>query len=59
MIHCANLLRVHCPLYEALGEGLLILLVCFSKALLQCGKNIEFDNIGIYILIYAISLTEV
>lgn len=59
MIHCTNLLRVHCPLYEALGEGLLILLLCISKALLQCGKNTEFDNIGMYILISAIPLTEV
>lgn len=57
-MHCANLLRVHCPLYEALGEGLLTPLECISKALLQCGKNMEFDNIEKYIF-SAISLTHV
>ena len=57
-MHCANPLRVHCPLYEALGEGLLIPLECISKALLQCDKNIEFDNIEKYIF-SAVSLTDV
>ena len=38
---------------------MLIPLECVSKAFLRCGKNIEFDTIKMYILISAVSLTDV